>query len=343
MTDHDHGYKLLFSEPDMVRDLLRGFVHEAWVAELDFDTLERVAGSFVSEHLRERETDVIWRVRWGGSWLYVYLLLEFQSRVDPFMALRMQSYVSLLHQDLVRGRQLAPGGLLPPVVPLVLYNGTARWRAATDVAELVQPMPGGLERYRPAMAYLLLDEGALSETDLAPLRNLAAALFRLERSRTPADLATAVAALSEWLIAPEQARLRRAFTIWIRRVLLPGRLPGARIPEVGDLQEVRSMLAERVIDWTRDWKQQGLEEGRREGREKGLEEGRAEGRAEGREEGREEGRREALAAVLMKQLTRKFGPLPPDIPARIGEAGAEQLERWTDRILDAGTLAEVFG
>ena len=31
---HDHSYQLLFSEPEMVADLLRGYVHERWVAQL---------------------------------------------------------------------------------------------------------------------------------------------------------------------------------------------------------------------------------------------------------------------------------------------------------------------
>lgn len=39
--DHDAGYKRLFSHPEMVRDLLVGFVREPWVAEVDLATLER--------------------------------------------------------------------------------------------------------------------------------------------------------------------------------------------------------------------------------------------------------------------------------------------------------------
>ena len=45
MDDHDTGYRLLFSHPEMVRDLLTGFVPESWVAELDLDTLEKVSGT----------------------------------------------------------------------------------------------------------------------------------------------------------------------------------------------------------------------------------------------------------------------------------------------------------
>ena len=49
----------------MVEDLLRGFVKEDWVQELDFSTLEKVNASFVSDDLKDREDDVIWRMRWG--------------------------------------------------------------------------------------------------------------------------------------------------------------------------------------------------------------------------------------------------------------------------------------
>ncbi len=61
-----------------MRDLLQGFVEEDWIADLDFNTLEKVASSFVADDLREREDDVIWRLRCRDSWIYVYILIEFQ-------------------------------------------------------------------------------------------------------------------------------------------------------------------------------------------------------------------------------------------------------------------------
>ncbi len=57
MAEWDSGYKLLFSHPELVADLLRGFVPEPWVAEVDFATLTPVKGSYVSDGLRQRHDD----------------------------------------------------------------------------------------------------------------------------------------------------------------------------------------------------------------------------------------------------------------------------------------------
>jgi predicted transposase YdaD len=89
VAEHDNSYKLLFSEPKVVMDLLRGFIPEELVGQLDLQTLEPVKSTFVTDDLRDREDDIIWRVRWKKRWVYVYLLLEFQSKVDPWMALRV--------------------------------------------------------------------------------------------------------------------------------------------------------------------------------------------------------------------------------------------------------------
>ena len=62
-TSHDAGYKLLFSNPLIVRDLIQGFIDDPWLQKLDFSTLEPVKGHYVSEDLRDRADDVVWRVK----------------------------------------------------------------------------------------------------------------------------------------------------------------------------------------------------------------------------------------------------------------------------------------
>lgn len=48
-TPHDTGYKLLFAHPEMVRDLLTGYMPGPWLAQADFSTLERVNARYVSD------------------------------------------------------------------------------------------------------------------------------------------------------------------------------------------------------------------------------------------------------------------------------------------------------
>ncbi len=106
---HDTGYKRLFAHPEMVRDLLRDWVPGEWLAEADFSTLERINASFVAENEKERHDDMVWRLRLRDRWLWVYLVLEFQSEVDRWMALRMLVYAGLLAQDLVKRGELVDG------------------------------------------------------------------------------------------------------------------------------------------------------------------------------------------------------------------------------------------
>ena len=264
MAEHDHSYKLLFSHQQMVADLLRGFVHEPWVSQVDLATLEHVPGSYVSLDLREREDDIIWRLHCGDEWLYIYILLEFQSTVEEFMAVRIMTYEGLLYEDLIRNGVVASGQLLPPVFPIVLYNGERRWTAARDIGDLIHPAPEGLGAYRPQLRYLLLAENEYRGAQAAPLGNLVAQLFQLENARTPEQARQAVDALVPALRSPELDGLRQAFTVWLQRVMLPRRMPGVAIPEVHDLLEVRAMLAERVREWTREWWEGGLQQGARD-------------------------------------------------------------------------------
>jgi len=313
---HDSSYKFLFSNPELVRDLILGFVPDDWLHSLDYSTLEKVPGSYVSEDFKQREDDLVWRVKIGGDWLYLYLLLEFQSSVDPYMALRMLVYQGLLYQDLIKRGETLADGRLPPVLPIVLYNGSARWSAVTDIAELIPSVPGLVEQFKPKLRYLLIDENAYSAHELGSLKNLAAAVFRLERPGSPHAVSEVVSALSDWL--DDRPDLRRMFAAWLRATLMRRTDYGIVLPQVDDLAEVKVMLADRLEQWAKEYEAKGLEQGRQEGLQKG----------------------EILA--LQKLLAKRFGAIPAQFLSRIADARLEQTEVWLERILDAQSLEDVF-
>ena len=60
-----------------------------------------------------------------------------------------------------------------------------------------------------------------------------------------------------------------------------------------------------------------------------------EARQRGLKEGLEKGIEQGQAQILLRLIERRFGPASEEIRARIGNADAETLLRWSDRILDA--------
>ncbi len=113
MLNHDSLYHRLFDHPGMVAQLLREFVAEPWLDDLDLDGMERLNAKFHADTGERREGDIIWRIplRDGGD-AYLMLLLEFQSKPDRWMALRALVYAGLLWQHLVKEKSLPPGGKL---------------------------------------------------------------------------------------------------------------------------------------------------------------------------------------------------------------------------------------
>ncbi len=244
---HDGGYRLLFSHPRMVEDLLRGFLWSD-VPEM-VSSMERRGEVYLSDRLERREQDLVWRLRGAGGESPIYLLLEFQSEPDPQMAVRMSVYRGLLHQDLMRSREIRRSADPPSILSTVLYNGPERW----------------IER--PEAPYRLID--ALREPLPSDAENLVALLFELERSRTPEALADPVERLGRLLKGLDGADLRRAFKAFLRESLLPNRFPAAQIPALLELEEIRPMLRETAREWTQQWKREGHEEGYRVGRREG--------------------------------------------------------------------------
>ncbi|MCP4676048.1 MAG: DUF4351 domain-containing protein, partial [Deltaproteobacteria bacterium] len=144
-----------------------------------------------------------------------------------------------------------------------------------------------------------------------------------ENSRSEENLLEVVTNLLQWIGAPEQSSLRRAFTVWFNRVLMP---KGSQAPAFEELEEVSTMLSERVKEWNKKWIEQGIEQGIERGIEQGIERGRLSGKA----------------TLTLRLLEKKFGSVPEAIRIRIESGNAQQLLEWSERILTAHRIDDIF-
>jgi len=305
-SDHDTAYKQLFSHPEMVRELLLGYVPGDLLSQLDLSTLERVSGSYVGDKGTQRHSDMVWKVRLDREWLYLYILLEFQSRSDLWMALRMFVYVGLMYQDLVKRHELPESGQLPSVFPIVLYDGAQLWNASKSLTDLIRPPPQGLESLQPAMEYLLI-ERRRPPADPAS-GNLIRLLFRAAATQSHQDNVTLLRQVALWLADERNAAMRNSVEFWLRsRLPKPRRMPNMKSRDQLEGENEMLPTVEEVEEY---WKY-----------------------AERLEEAQE---------FLMRGLVKRFGDAGEAMLDDVVEGNLEQVRIWYDRLLDEMSLDEIF-
>jgi hypothetical protein len=130
---HDKGFRALLQSRKAFMQLLRYFVGADWVSLIDEQALIRVDKSFILQDFAGKEADIVYRCRLGGQDVFFYVLLELQSSVDQQMPWRLLQYMLEIWRnwmnDTEAGIKKRIGFRLPPIVPVVLYNGKHRWTA----------------------------------------------------------------------------------------------------------------------------------------------------------------------------------------------------------------------
>ncbi len=319
---HDTGYKYLFSHADLVRELLEVFAPPGVTELLDYTTLRSEPGNFITPAMKKRENDVVWSIKLQGQRIYLYLLLEFQSTIDHGMPVRMMQYVAALYDHLVRSKTIDPANGLPPVLPMVLYNGDARWNRSPEIFDLIQPHPAALTPFQPRLRFWLLDERRFTREYLEGVQRVMAAIFRMEHPRDTEDTKRAIRYLGQAVArSPFKQTIDRVVMRWMR-YRLSRKMPGLSLPALNELLKGTEML-ETSID---QWQAKAVAEGILIGEQRGLQVGKLEGQS----------------LALQRLLVRRFGQIPPTIAEQIMAAKIEQIEAWFDAAINAPTIAAVF-
>ena len=155
---HDKLVKATFSDLQNARAFFKGHLDPDLVRHIDWGTLRLESGSFVDAELSASASDLLYSVGIAGQTAYLYILFEHQSGDDPWMALRVLSYMVRIW----RGHIQKPnaGKKLPPILPLVLAQDAKPWKSPTRFGELVSAPEGLADRMRehtPDFAFGLIE------------------------------------------------------------------------------------------------------------------------------------------------------------------------------------------
>jgi len=189
--EHDHGYKSLFSKKKNFMHFLRKYIGIAWVNEIDEDDLVLMNNTFILKDFRDKETDIIYRLKIKGIEIIFYVLLELQSRVDFTILYRLHQYMSeMLRREFNNAdtnERETKDFKLPVVVPIILYNGSDRWTVARSFKEYLK----GYELFGKNVIdfeYLLLDLNRSNKEFILSTNKILDNIFALDQKEKKEEI-----------------------------------------------------------------------------------------------------------------------------------------------------------
>ena len=138
---YDKGYKDLYSNREVLLDLLCNMLKLDWAQRLTPENLALINKSYITPNYSELESDIVYRVQIGDKEAIVFVLLEFQSVIDYRMPMRLLFYITEILQEYMKESEFTASNSqisIPAVFSIVLYNGSTPWNAKTNLRDLTQ-------------------------------------------------------------------------------------------------------------------------------------------------------------------------------------------------------------
>jgi len=373
---HDSLFKHLLTQEQTAGRFLRERLPQYVVQQLANAPPNLLPGSFVDEHLRPSQTDVLLQVplKNGGD-LLLYCLMDHKSKAERLAPLQMARYIIRILEPWYRD----PTGPMPAVLPVIVHNGPRPWTLPTELRELAGNYPQDIQRHLLSLDHLVVDLCHIDDGALSQDQRLRAGLMALKYgTREKEELVTRLDSVLADLPQLE-AIDRKIILVYItERVDSFAAVEASMQRIAGDrAQEFLHPVWQPLIERVRKECEAETEQARQaraeaeaaaaqaeaaaaqaeaaaaqaeaaaaqaEAAAKAEAQARAQAEAEAKA-GREQAEhlRQSLAATLLGLAEHRFPPVSAAARARILEAGTQELSAWLARILTAPSVNALIG
>ena len=178
---YDKTYAKLFSHQQVVSDFIKGFIKDDFAR--DIEVLEQLETTFITKKYKKYESDVVYKARLKDKDLYIFILIEFQTKNDHLIALRLMNYISLFYLHQVKQENIKPP--FPPILPVVIHIGDDNFTKYRNFNQLINIPYKSIKKYIPNFKYFLLDLNTFPKRTLARMaihsKNIASLLFEIDK------------------------------------------------------------------------------------------------------------------------------------------------------------------
>jgi predicted transposase/invertase (TIGR01784 family) len=340
MGNKDKAFRRLLGDKRIFLRFLRRFLRQDLPYTIDPDrlslenlVLENI--SFLPPDLAEKASDVLYRIRTEEKEIYVYILVEHQSKTDYLMPFRLLSYMLQIWNRCVEEageNSKRKDFLLPPILPVVFYEGSLRWTGAKNFTEKVERSED-FRGYIPDFSYRLISLREKPPEELLSFGDALGGLLYLSNPAKRENLGDALERIRQLLLSlpSEESELLAKHFLGYWKILTAKEESREEAPfeEYFAFEEAEEMITylEKEI---RKIKKEGREEGLQEGWQEGRQEGWQEGRQEGWQEGRQEGWQERNVSLAVSMLRKGFDMATITELTGLSEERLRELSRKTE-------------
>jgi len=268
--------------------------------------------------------------------MFLYILLEFQSSIDYRMPVRLLFYMSELIKSYTENNSEEYGKknknfLIPPIVPIVLYNGSETWDVPTEFRSIIKNQDlfdNSLLNFK----YLLFDINRLNKEELLNNKSISSMIFLLDRKMKPKEFIETIISIEPNFDNLEKGN-KEGMISWLSNSFEPKLAKMAvniLLKKDGD-----KMTFNNANLWTEygvECKNLGIQEGLTKGLQEGL--------TKGIQEGLIKGKIECKIEDIFEEL-RTLGEIPKELEELIlKQDKLETLKMWFKIVLKCESIGE---
>ncbi len=165
---HDRLIRETLQNKEDAISFFKNSLPEKVIELLDLNRLELTQSSFISENLKEEQTDLLFQIPLkSGKKANIYLLFEHKSYLDDFIFSQLLGYVSAIYKS-----QYRVDKKYSVVIPFVFYHGERTWTLGNSFQNrfiLSKNEEEVFKKYIPDFELELFD---LSKVDLSRLESI---------------------------------------------------------------------------------------------------------------------------------------------------------------------------
>lgn len=186
----DTVFKKIFGDKELFLMFLKDFIDKPWVKDISVEDLKLMPSKYIGLRESTRESDIVYEINHNELKMYVFVLLEHQGKVNFLMVFRMLEYMTKIWRSRIKeaGKKLSERKeyKLPPIVPIVFYDGIENWTAETEFQKKVEKY----ELFKnniPKFEYELINLNKISIDKLEKLEDAMSFILIIDKCREPKD------------------------------------------------------------------------------------------------------------------------------------------------------------